>query len=178
MRSISIRCAIVRGLVHLQPWKLILNFFECILCIIAYADIGDPDTVCLECGAMVWYGERAEKYLSTPFPKISMCCMKGKITIPNMLEPPPLIQNLFMGLDPRSSHFLSNVRSYNNMFAFTSLGGKIEFGGNDGCGPPQFVISGQNYHRIGSLVPDDGSRPKFAQLYINDTQNDSGSTYV
>jgi len=58
------------------------------------------------------------------------------------------------------------------MFAFTSLGGQIEFGGNDGRGPPQFVISGQNYHRIGSLVPDGGSRPKFAQLYIYDTQNE------
>jgi hypothetical protein len=121
---------------------------------------------------MVWFGERAEKHQASSSPKISMCCMKGKITIPYMLEPPVLIRNLFMGLDRRSSHFLSNVRSYNNMFAFTSLGGKVEFGGTDGRGPPQFVISGQNYHRIGSLVPTDGSRPKFAQLYIYDTQNE------
>jgi hypothetical protein len=129
-----------------------------------YSDIGDTDTMCQECGAMVWYVERAEKYSNHTFAKISMCCMKGKIIIPYMLEPPTLIRNLFMGLDPRSSHFVSNARSYTNMFAFTSLGGKIEFSGSDGRGPPQFVISGQNYHRIGSLVPDDGGRPKFAQL--------------
>ncbi|CAI0446647.1 unnamed protein product [Linum tenue] len=28
------------------------------------------------------------------------------------------------------------------------------------------VICGENYHRIGSLLPVDGERPKFAQLYI------------
>ncbi|CAI0422861.1 unnamed protein product [Linum tenue] len=28
------------------------------------------------------------------------------------------------------------------------------------------VISGENYHRIGSLLPVEGERPKFAQLYI------------
>lgn len=79
-----------------------------------------------------------------------------------------------MGLDRRSNHFLTNVRSYNNMFAFTSLGGKIEFGGNDGRGQPQFVISRQNYHRMDSLVPDGGTPPKFAQLYIYiyDTENE------
>lgn len=121
---------------------------------------------------MVWYGERAEKHLTPVSPNVSMCCMKGNITIPYMLEPPVLIRNLFMGIEPRSNHFLSHVRSYNNMFAFTSLGGKIEFSGNDGRGPPQFVISGQNYHRMGSLIPDDGIRPKFAQLYIYDTQHE------
>jgi hypothetical protein len=58
------------------------------------------------------------------------------------------------------------------MFTFTSLGGRFEHGMNDGRGPPQFVISGQNYHRIGSLIPTDDGRPKFAQLYIYDTEND------
>ncbi|KAL4330703.1 hypothetical protein AHAS_Ahas13G0426600 [Arachis hypogaea] len=58
------------------------------------------------------------------------------------------------------------------MFAFTSLGGKVLDSVNDGRGPPQFIISGQNYHRIGSLLPDAGEKPKFAQLYIYDTQHE------
>ncbi|XP_057444727.1 uncharacterized protein LOC130736971 [Lotus japonicus] len=58
------------------------------------------------------------------------------------------------------------------MFAFTSIGGKVDCGLNDGRGPPQFVISGQNYHRIGSLLPSEGDNPKFAQLYIYDTRNE------
>jgi len=43
---------------------------------------------------------------------------------------------------------------------------------NNGRGPPQFILSGLNYHRIGSLLPAPGSTPKFAQLYIYDTQNE------
>jgi hypothetical protein len=58
------------------------------------------------------------------------------------------------------------------MFSFTSLGGKIDTGVENGPGPPHFIISGQNYHRIGSLVPKIGEPPKFAQLYIYDTQNE------
>ncbi|KAL1359315.1 hypothetical protein AAHE18_04G099400 [Arachis hypogaea] len=49
------------------------------------------------------------------------------------------------------------------MFAFTSLGGKVLDSVNDGSGPPQFIIAGQNYHRIRSLLLDPGQKPKFAQ---------------
>jgi hypothetical protein len=89
-----------------------------------------------------------------------------------MIEPPSLIRNLFNGFDRRSRHFMSNIRSYNNMFAFTSLGGRIDTGEDQGAGPPHFVISGQNYHRIESLLPNEGYRPRFAQLYIYDTENE------
>ncbi|XP_072087015.1 uncharacterized protein [Arachis hypogaea] len=59
-----------------------------------------------------------------------------------------------------------------HMFAFTSLGGKVLDSVNDGSGPPQFIITGQNYHQIRSLLPDSGQKPKFAQLYIYDTQHE------
>jgi len=59
------------------------------------------------------------------------------------------------------------------MFSFTSIGGKIDSSMNNGSAPPQFILSGQNYHRIGSLLPEAGSNPKFAQLYIYDTKNES-----
>ncbi|XP_057451825.1 uncharacterized protein LOC130743602 [Lotus japonicus] len=87
-------------------------------------------------------------------------------------KPPTLLWDLIMGNDVRSREFLANIRSYNSAFALTSFGGKIESGLNDGGGPPQFVISGQNYHRIGSLLPNVGETPKFAQLYVYDTQNE------
>jgi hypothetical protein len=58
------------------------------------------------------------------------------------------------------------------MFSFTSLGGQIDCSKEDSPGPPHFVISGQNYHRMGSLVPKVGQPPRFAQLYIYDTQNE------
>jgi hypothetical protein len=89
-----------------------------------------------------------------------------------MEVPPPLLRDLFSGFHPKSINFFNNIRSYNNMFSFTSLGGKIDSGMDDGPGPPHFVIAGQNYHRIGSLIPGNNQPPKFAQLYIYDTQNE------
>lgn len=89
-----------------------------------------------------------------------------------MIEPPPLLRGLFNGVDPRSAHFIANVRSYNNLFSFTSMGGKIETRTHQGPDPPHFVISGQNYHRIGSLLLADEQAPKFCQLYTYDTENE------
>jgi len=58
------------------------------------------------------------------------------------------------------------------MFAFTSLGAKIDTGINRGPGPYVFKINGQVHHRIGSLLPDEGRPPVYAQLYIYDTENE------
>lgn len=102
----------------------------------------------------------------------SLCCLKGKVQLPLLEKPPELLFNLSTGIDNRSNHFNENIRAYNSMFSFTSLGGKIEGSINDGAGPPQFILSGQNYHRIGSLLPESGCKPKFAQLYIYDTNNE------
>lgn len=43
---------------------------------------------------------------------------------------------------------------------------------NDGRGPYVFKISGQLCHRIGSLVPSNGTKPEYCQLYIFDTENE------
>nr|AAQ56555.1 hypothetical protein OSJNBa0070J19.12 [Oryza sativa Japonica Group] len=43
---------------------------------------------------------------------------------------------------------------------------------NDGRGPYVFKISGQLCHCIGSLIPKEGRRPEYAQLYIFDTENE------
>jgi len=43
---------------------------------------------------------------------------------------------------------------------------------NKGPGPYVFKINGQVHHRIGSLLPDEGKSPVYAQLYIYDTDNE------
>jgi hypothetical protein len=58
------------------------------------------------------------------------------------------------------------------MFAFTSMGATIDKTRNKGNAPPVFVLNGENYHQIGSLLPKDGEQPRFAQLYIYDTDNE------
>ncbi|XP_031091157.1 uncharacterized protein LOC115996159 [Ipomoea triloba] len=52
------------------------------------------------------------------------------------------------------------------------MGGKIDRSLNNGVAPPIFRINGQNFHRIGSLLPTNGVQPKFAQLYIHDTEHE------
>lgn len=128
--------------------------------------------ICQYCGALHWFAERVEKRKKTNPTKFSGCCLNGKVLVPYSKMPPVLLWDLIVGNDVRSRNFIENIRSYNSIFAFTSFGGKIESGVNNGGGPPQFIISGQNYHRIGSLLPNFGEAPKFAQLYIYDTQNE------
>lgn len=43
---------------------------------------------------------------------------------------------------------------------------------NLGNGPYIFKICGTVHHKIGSLIPHDGCRPEFAQLYVYDTANE------
>ncbi|XP_058762514.1 uncharacterized protein LOC131635892 [Vicia villosa] len=42
----------------------------------------------------------------------------------------------------------------------------------DGGGPPTLRLHGQTCHRIGTLMPDAGNDPQYAQLYIFDTDNE------
>jgi hypothetical protein len=135
-------------------------------------NFGGPEVTCKWCHAEVWYEERAEKSKYHVDPEFSICCQKGQVELPLIGKPPDLLLSLINGSDHRSKHFKENIRAYNSMFAFTSMGGKIKDSINDGGGPPQFILGGQNYHRIGSLLPQPGTTPKFAQLYIYDTQHE------
>ncbi|XP_057455361.1 uncharacterized protein LOC130746681 isoform X2 [Lotus japonicus] len=121
----------------------------------------------------MWFEERICKNNRNVSPEFTRCCMKGKVVLPLISKPPLLLYNLLHGIDNRSKHFKENIKAYNSMFAFTSIGGKVESAVNNGGGPPQFVLSGQNYHRIGTLLPQDADTPKFAQLYMYDTHNEN-----
>lgn len=139
---------------------------------VAYKDIGDPSYNCEYCGAMFWFQERMNKAVVRGTPRYSLCCSQGKIRLPPPSIPPSGIQNLFFGQGDKSKHFLQHIRSYNSMFSFTSMGGRVDRSVNTGSGPPTFRLSGQNYHLIGSLLPQHGERPHFSQLYIYDTENE------
>jgi hypothetical protein len=58
------------------------------------------------------------------------------------------------------------------MFAYTSMGAKIDYSVNDGSAPYVFKICGQIHHLMGSMLPQDGEYPTYAQLYIYDTRNE------
>ncbi|XP_018462957.1 uncharacterized protein LOC108834093 [Raphanus sativus] len=123
----------------------------------------------------MWYNERINKRRVSAPPEFSICCMHGKIELPPPPQLPQVIIDLLLNGDTRSKNFRENIRAYNSMFAFTSMGGKVDTSINKGRGPPVFRLLGQNYHRIGSLLPLDDSRPKFQQLYIFDTVNENAN---
>ena len=113
---------------------------------------GQPCLECEYCQAELWYEERAEKIKTPNKIDFSLCCQNGKVQLPLLQQPPPLLQNLLNGSDDRSSIFLQNIRIYNSMFSFTSIGGKIDTSMNNGPTPPQFILNGQNYHRHWKFV--------------------------
>ena len=138
-------------------------------------NFGRPTHICKHCGAQVWYEERTIKSRKTKNPKFSICCSNGIVHLPLLKNPPALLAKLLnLNGGKKSFNFRVGIRMYNSLFAFTSLGGKVDKSVNNGTGPYVFRLNGQNYHRIGSLLPIEGENPSFAQLYIYDTDNEIG----
>ncbi|CAH9124107.1 unnamed protein product [Cuscuta epithymum] len=100
-----------------------------------------------------------------------MCCSKGEFVLTSTEMPEQLVQ-LFTAHDPLSKHFRSCVRTYNNTFAFTSIGiynyDKSLCRRNQGI--YTFRVQGQIYHFINDLLPD-GCPPRNLQLYFYDTDH-------
>ncbi|KAH7666177.1 DNA helicase protein [Dioscorea alata] len=89
------------------------------------------------------------------------------ISLPPPKPTPPFLCRLFDGNGGvRNSKFKEQIRIYNSLFQFTSLGGIVDNSINQRPGPYVFKLSGQNYHRMGSLLPFAGQTSKFAQLYM------------
>ena len=56
--------------------------------------------------------------------------------------------------------------------------GKIQAPPDQGRGPYNFIIGGLNHHFIGSLLPNQGSCPKFLQLYIYGTEHEISMSFL
>ncbi|GJY72844.1 DNA helicase [Tanacetum coccineum] len=132
-----------------------------------YVDLGDCTQRCRYCGASFWYGERLKGCSHGQRVEYHLCCSDGRIYKQQPPEPPEYIKQLF-----QNKHFMENIRAYNQMFAMTSFGAKIDESINAGKGPYVFKVSGQVYHWIGSLCPIVGETTKFLQLYIYDSENE------
>lgn len=103
-------------------------------------------------------------------PTFSICCAGGQIKLPAVKQPPPYLASLLFG---HSRHFRDSSKVYNSMFSFTSLGGNVDkLINKNGRAPFCFKLGGQNHHQMGSLIPIEGRRPQFCQLYFYDTDNE------
>lgn len=122
---------------------------------------------CPFCDALVWQSESCGKEPVRGQLLFSICCQQGRVTLPKVRDPPTLLKKL---LEP--SAFKTNIRPYNSSFAMTSMGAKVDTSLQRSRGPYYYRIYGQNYHRLGSLLPIPGESPRFLQLYIFDTKNE------
>ena len=127
-------------------------------------ELGRMDQVCNHCGAKFWINEKSQNS-SQASPSFAVCCAGGKVSLPPLLKPPSYLLYLYTSSNPDAVSFCKNIRGYNNLLACTSFGANVnkEF---QGQGISNFQIHGQVYHCIGSLLPEDGNPPAFAQLYI------------
>ncbi|CAN1145644.1 hypothetical protein LINPERHAP2_LOCUS14792 [Linum perenne] len=132
-------------------------------------DLGLPTLACVYCNSFFWPNEALCLAKRKTNPQYPSCCQLGKVDVPLVDPTPPLLDNLLdVNGDARSKHYRSNIHSYNAAFSWTSFGAKL-----DPCllrsrGPYSLVLCGENYHYMGSLLPPEGQRPRYMQLYVFD----------
>ena len=98
---------------------------------------------CSVCHAKLW---QEEAHVGNGYLKLtsySLCCGRGKVMLPDPPNPPRLFLDLLTNNHEHSRNFVENIRSYNQMFAFTSMGGRVDKSLNTkGRGPFVFRLNG------------------------------------
>ncbi|CAG8784527.1 11656_t:CDS:2, partial [Dentiscutata erythropus] len=94
---------------------------------------------------MIWMIEK-DQNSGRAASKFSLCCANSKVQLPPLLKSLLYLLNLYTSTNSDAVEFRKHARSYNNALAF--------------------------YHLIGSLLPNEGHTPAFAQIYIYDTANE------
>ncbi len=140
-------------------------------------DCGEMDIICGFYSAKMWIKERSANSTNSN-PQFLLCCESGKVRLPNLPATPPELEVLLTSKESSAVKFRDQLRMYNSVLAFTSLGAKVDESVTGGPGPYSFRIQGELYHRIGSLCPAKGQRPQFAQLYIHDTEREHQNRHV
>ncbi|GBN42296.1 hypothetical protein AVEN_4803-1 [Araneus ventricosus] len=105
--------------------------------------------------------------------KFTSCCRKGKIKLEkpsdalgnDLLYPNFLLDLLTNPNNPDYKNFHNNIRSYNSVVSFVSMGAKVVY--FSGGGPYVFKVHGQICHRTSHIQSVNGQAPQYAQLYVN-----------
>ena len=122
------------------------------------------DEKCVDCGALMfnWETKKKNKKEDVGF---------------TFRDPPPELYKLYFDQVTRCRQFRENIRLYNGMVSMASkniTGAMTDFGNTRG--PNIFKMSGQMYHLTPShIFPDDDKQPKFSQIYVYDTNNETNN---
>ncbi|KAH9094890.1 hypothetical protein Ae201684P_022207 [Aphanomyces euteiches] len=95
------------------------------------------------------------------------CCDSGARVLPVATWPDTPEFREYIDLF-KTRGFVNNIRRYNALFAFTSIGTKEIIHGNGG--PRSYTIQGELHHSIGPLLPADEGQASYAQIYITDPE--------
>ncbi|CAN1173376.1 hypothetical protein LINPERHAP2_LOCUS30637 [Linum perenne] len=132
-------------------------------------DLGLPHLECKYCGGFFWEQEALYRGGRKTHPIYTLCCREGKVELPLLEETPSLLDSLLSpNGDELSRHYRKHIRSYNAAFSWTSFGAKFNPHLLNSRGPYSLVLCGENYHYMGSILPLDGERPRYSQLYVVD----------
>lgn len=127
----------------------------------------EPTSVCSKCRAWKWPGESS-----------ITCCIDGKVALPPLQPAPAILRKWY-----QDEEFRKQIRMYNQVFAFTSLGASFSNRRFDPVAEDQSVqgqrgvytyrIQGAMGHFLGSLLPytdqaGQTTKPKFVQIYVYD----------
>ncbi|KAH8934536.1 hypothetical protein BDL97_18G088100 [Sphagnum fallax] len=82
------------------------------------------DTICGFCNAKMWIKERSTK--SNNHPQFSLCYENGKVLLSNLPATPQELEVLFTNKESSAVKFRDQIRMYNSVLAFTSLGAKVD----------------------------------------------------
>ena len=125
--------------------------------------LDNMEVECEHCHALRWSAERP-----------TICCRGGQVKLPILLDPPEPLKTLLTEQTRQGRHFRQNIRKYNSAFTMASLEANIDMRFTKGPmagGPHQFRVSGNVYHRMGPLTPGENQPPRFAQVYILETED-------
>jgi Helitron helicase-like domain at N-terminus len=93
-----------------------------------------------------------------------------QILLPTLTAAPQPLHRLLHDQTQDAKTFRDHIRNYNSAFAFTSFGvTAIDHTVNAGQGPWVFKVNGEVFHTHGSLLPNEGQTPIYAQLYFYDS---------
>lgn len=100
-----------------------------------------------------------------------MCCSNGQIALVSN-KIPDILKELLISSSEEAKEFRNLIRTYNNIFAFTSFGVKCDKDlvrrNNDIY---TFKVQGQVCHFLNDLIPKK-DKPSNLQLYFYDTENE------
>nr|GEV45595.1 DNA helicase [Tanacetum cinerariifolium] len=121
-----------------------------------YIHLGQCTCVCCHCEAMFWECKKVASTSYTSQTGYNKCCYGGRIILRPPPEYPQYVKELY-----GNAHFMDNIR------AMTSVGANVDKSINKGKGPYVYRISGQIYHWIGSMCPDEGQPPSPRYMYAH-----------